>query len=377
MKPKPDETRDAYLARAGEDGLFGTDASDAWDYGFQTTNDLVLWATDLSAFDQDPNDDLVFTKEVIYEGRFYQPKVGPFNITRKDIAHWLATYKQMTTAGYEVPMPKGHSFDPEMRRATVIGMFAKVVKGVQRLSIKMRFKTAEARDALRDASVSIFVPKQLETGVGTYQRPIAHIGFTDYPVIPKLEGFKPLAASAIIEQRTPEENDMAALTALAGQLEVEVAEETDDDAIQASIVTAFQKSRKETEMANVAVAAAKKETKQALVANKPPLALAAPVQKLVRDARTQKIVALVPERISRPVAEALTLAYCSDGALALAATPEADPFDQVIAALQQNETVKTTEGTSAQSLLLSKEGFEGGTSPIVAAAKKTAAAAAS
>lgn len=142
-----------------------------------------------------------YRKQVIYEGAFVKSRPDEedieFSVDGKLMDHWHDTFLAMQDEGIEVPMPLGHTEDPEKRRATVVGSErGKDSQGRDSLFQIVEFVDPKYESLAASSNVSIFVPPSFRSGKGTpYERPIRHTAFTDYPVIPGLEPFQAIACS--------------------------------------------------------------------------------------------------------------------------------------------------------------------------------------
>lgn len=139
-----------------------------------------------------------YWKEVAYVGDFV--KNGQrFKLTEPLLKHAATVGKEMIADGIEIPMPLGHTKDADKRRAATRDYKTAInSKGKFALYALAQFKDEQSEKDLKDANVSIFMEQNFVSGTGKrYQLPITHIAFTDYPILPGLEPFKPIAASFI------------------------------------------------------------------------------------------------------------------------------------------------------------------------------------
>lgn len=148
---------------------------------------------------------LTFRKELIYEnapGEQFVKKTDDkeqhFTVDADRLQHWEETGNEMIRNGLMVPTPIKHTDEPERNRGRIkrfeIGTND---NGRQALFGVVEFRDAEAAKLAASTDVSIFVPdKPVYDGFGNeYRQPIRHVCFTDYPVIPGLQGFEAIAAS--------------------------------------------------------------------------------------------------------------------------------------------------------------------------------------
>jgi len=151
--------------------------------------------------DEDDWDGLTFRKELIYAGNFRKRNSDtnqPFIIDEMKLAHWERVGNQMLANGVNVPLPLKHNDSPEAGRGKTL-RYERAInnQGIPALYAVLKFRDAEAAKMAGSTDVSIFVPEApVYDGKGNeYPYPIRHIALTDYPVIPNLEGFEPIAAS--------------------------------------------------------------------------------------------------------------------------------------------------------------------------------------
>lgn len=144
----------------------------------------------------------LYRKELAYPGRFV--KMGTddepeFELPVEEplIDHWVKTFNEMKADGVDVPVPIGHTTEPEKRRGTVEKMTKEVNEdGQPALFCYVRFSSPEYAEQFKDSNVSLFMPPKWTNGRGrTYRKPITHVAITDYPVIPDLSKFSAVAAS--------------------------------------------------------------------------------------------------------------------------------------------------------------------------------------
>jgi|SRR6185437_6858294 len=205
--------------------------------------------------------ELISRKELAYPGTFV--KVDDNGETQFELPvdefqleHWVRTFNQMAHDGIPVPVPIGHTTDPEARRGTVVKMAVEPSehpnrRGQPALFAYIKWRRPEYKEQFRESDVSLFMPHEFTSGVGKrYARPIRHVAITDYPVVPALSKFSDVAAQlanqsgielSFIACDHEEGNNMAspALVNLAQKLGVECPEGADDEAISECIEQAF------------------------------------------------------------------------------------------------------------------------------------------
>ena len=146
-------------------------------------------------------DGLTFRKELIYADDFHKRNATSnqkFTIDEMKLAHWEHVGNQMIADGVKVPTPLKHTDSPEANRGQIIRYERDTnSKGVPALYGVVKFRDAEAAKLANSTDISIFVPETpFYNGKGKkYEYGIRHVALTDYPVIPGLEGFVPIAAS--------------------------------------------------------------------------------------------------------------------------------------------------------------------------------------
>ena len=302
----------------------------------------------------------IFCKQLVYAGAFVKNKgkesEQAFEVDKALLDHWNRTGATMLSNGVEIPLPIEHTKDPEARRGSVVG-FERGEDEDGRDSIfgLIAFRDAEAEKLANSANVSVFVPPESEDGKGnTYHRPIEHVALTDYPVLPGLKKFEPIAASRIVTkpetepEPKPEPKKMK-LSALAAKLGVKIEDDADDSKIGSAIVAAFSALKKKTTP----------EPKPK------PVPVAAGMISMAKDARELKLSRLVETgRITPAVKDKLAEIFTPKERLTLAlshtdADTSADDFDALVLALTENEPTKLAEQTSPQgALALSREDLE-------------------
>lgn len=316
-------------------------------------------ALSLSAIER--NGKKLWRKELIYEGEFVKKTPNQtikFSVNKALIDHWHKTHKQLATNGVEVPLPLAHIFDedainnPLNKKATLVDTeVAKNSKGLNALYGLIEFKDEESEKQLKHSDVSVYVPGDFTDGKGNnYYRPIRHVCFTDFPVIPGLEKFQAIAASLDSgEPPTKEENTMAKIDArnLAKMLGVnpDLNDQAMENAIEKAIsdlLEAVEKNKKEPAKDEEPIAAA--------------------FVTLTKNTRNGKLEQLVKDAIITPAVKTdLENIFANDKTLALSLALsddkkdviERDNFTKVVEALAKNDPVKLKEQSRAQTLSLS------------------------
>lgn len=315
----------------------------------------------------------VYRKELIYTGDFVKKAGGTeqrFSVSDGDLKHWSETGNQMIAAGVKVPMPKDHTDDPEENRGNIVGYeVGRNAENKNALFGFVVFKDDESEKALLNSDVSIFVPdSDFTDGQGnTYVKPIRHVAFTSYPVIPKLGNFEAIVASYV----KPKERDMT-LSELASKLGITLAEDADETAQSDAIVAAWNdlkaKAEKPADPPAEPTGPAKEPVKEPIAAG---------FINMARDNRSGKIEALVAGgKITKAVADDLKKQYCSDQALQLSLTDTGsftDGFDNLVATLSKNQAIEVGEKTGPQGgVALSHSNGGESTNPLIASAERRA-----
>ena len=290
----------------------------------------------------------LYQKELIYTGRFRHGKTGPeFEVDELLLQHWVETFNRMRENGIGVPLPLKHTDDPEANRGEVVAMFVSTNnEGIPALFGQVLFRDDEAAKLAKTANVSIYSPPDFVDGKGNrYVRPVRHVALTDYPVIPKLQGFEAIAASFY----NPEETEVTMpLLDLTKKLSIDCEAE---DKAEAAIVAAFEE-RGTAIAKHDEIVAAKDEEIAGLKKRIPsdPIKVVASHRSMLKDNRTMKLDKLVGEKISPAVKDALLEIFCSDDQLNLVLSQENadDSFDKIVDALGKNEIVQLGTELSGQ-----------------------------
>ncbi len=134
-----------------------------------------------------------FRKELIRVGQFTKEATDQkFEVSLAHLNHWAETFGRMRAAGVKVPVPAGHTADPERNRGYLIDCFRDGDRLIGILDLIGQDGIALAGRS----DVSIYAEPSWKDGAGnTYEWPILHVALVTDPVIPGLAGFEPLAAS--------------------------------------------------------------------------------------------------------------------------------------------------------------------------------------
>lgn len=219
-----------------------------------------------------------YVKDLIRAGRWSKGAVGgvTFDVPVKRLKHWADSFAKMKAAGIKVPVPLGHTTDPEKNRGEVVDMFVEgdTLYGVIDLI---------GHDSLPLASraeVSIFAEPTMMSGDGQrYDDVITHVALVTDPVVNNQDGFTPVAASRgevrVPVMRLAMENganmDWKELAALLG-IDITGLDDTTGPAkvkevIQAQLA-ASKNATQQVAQAEQQVAAAKAETAAAVAASR-------------------------------------------------------------------------------------------------------------
>lgn len=307
----------------------------------------------------------IFTKDVISCGEWQVPETGQkFSVDEARIDRWVSTFNAMSKAGVEVPIPLGHTFEPDKNRGFVQGFF----RDGDTLKMTAKMIGEDAKLAAARNLVSLFAVPEFEDAKGNkYQDAILHVALTPVPVIPGQQGF--IAASrgglnvnAPVFRLAMEPSTMNQhLLSLAQKFGVDTSACTCDQELHDAIAA----KKPADEKAPEAVAMAKKldETEKALALARTELAAATKAEdnprvlKLTRESRALRLDALVSAGHATPAfVKAAKARHCpaDDKALALSLTPAADAmFEGMLEDLKLID-FKTLQEQSKTSVALSR-----------------------
>jgi hypothetical protein len=338
---------------------------------------VVYLAPELDGWVLSSDTERVYRKQLIYTGEF-EARGQRFSVDAPTLAHWQETFERMTKAGIEVPVPVEHTRDPEKRRGTLQKVErAKDSKGRDGLFGFIKFRDAEA-EKLAASNVSIYVPPERPDGKGgKFRRPIEHVALTDYPVVPGLDNFQPIAASL-----TPEGAEKMSFRDLAKKLKIDLADNVEDGAVEGAIVSEVGKLRKSVSELTAKVEASKpkpSDDDKSKSEDAKPATVSASIVDLATENRTLKLDRLVESsKITPAVRDKLAAQYCDGEALALSLAVEdgpADGFDTLVEALGENDPVALSESTGPQGVRMIHGAGKAEANPLVADAEERAEAA--
>jgi hypothetical protein len=319
-----------------------------------------------------------FRKEVIRVGSYVKDDEGiEFEVTPKLLKHWIATFKEMKADGIEVPIPAGHTDEPEKNHGFVRDVFA---EGESLFNI-MELIGKDSIDLAKRNHVSIYCPPELinpkKMAGGKrkiYKRPIVHVALTPKPVIPGLGPWEAVAASLTLKVKGEDMNWEEIRKGLG--IEGEMTDETAPKLLLAhfkglgekhgELQLAFDELKKTNSNGDKNGEKGKGETTPPATKPDPMLI------KLSSENRLNKLNALVEAaRITPAVRDKLEEQYASEKSLTLSLSRGGDNFDELVSALAENDPVELAEKSGPQTLALSMQ-VEGGKNPLVEDAKRRA-----
>lgn len=269
------------------------------------------------------NQSLVFEKEHAYVGDFSTGD-AQFTLDASALTHIANETNKYISAGNEVNLPIEHTDDPEKNRGRAFDFSVRIdSNGRTGLFSKVEFRDDESAVLAKTAKTSIFCPSEYTDGKGTkYIRPVRHVALTDYPVIPGLEGFKPIVAS-LIQNR---ESKMPLLNLLWGYF--------------------WKRNPEPIKASQVQIA-------------------------MLLENRSLKLSQLVKEgAISPAVEKKLKDIFCASNRLSLCLSQNFDDsFNAIVDALKENKGFKFSELSGNQSVSFGQKN-----NPMMAAAEKRATA---
>lgn len=317
-----------------------------------------------------------FAKDLIRAGKWYKASTGQaFTLTEADLDAMAATFNRMSTAGVLVPLPVGHTNDPEKNRGYVRGMWREGDTLFGRLELI-------GDDAIKLASrveVSVCVVPEITAGDGTkFTHAIEHVALVTDPVINGQGRFVPIAASRGAETQqvpvyrlsTTESNYMESLKAIAAALGIEPAEMDEKaltEAINAKIgamKTEMEASKGKATEAEAKIAASRAEVESIKLSKGLPTANLDALEAKA-ETITLKLSALQEKgkigAVSRKRIEALVLgaegkrpALMLSREVATAAGMARPLADEIIDILAENDGVVTGSQTGPQTLALGR-----------------------
>lgn len=283
-------------------------------------------------------------KQVMYAGQFRKKTANEdfeFVVTPEVLKQWAQDGNEMLSEGVRCTMPLEHKGmeNPEMNRGHIVQWeLGYDSKGRDALFAHFQFTDNAQVEVLETSDVSIWCPEEYHhaTNGKTYARPIRHVAFTDYPVIPDLDRCEVLALSY---QPTKEPGSMSYI-ALAKKLKIDVADDVTEEDAEVAIVGAFEALQPEPEP--------EPEPED----DKKPNALAASLITATTKTRAMQLDALVSGGHITPAAcTELKKAWTDKDTLTMALSEQGefkDGFDTLIGALKHNKALVLGEQSGHQ-----------------------------
>lgn len=295
-----------------------------------------------------------FRKEIMRIGEYVKGEME-FDITSEVMQHWVVMFAQMKANGIKVPIPNKHdtSGDPDKNRGWVVDMF------VDNDALVMICDLI-GDDAIKAASrcdVSIFSPSEFKDGKGhIYKQPITHVALVTDPAIPGLGEFVSIAASREWENKTMKWDNIGKALGIKDGLNAETAEKL----ICASVASSKEVAESQDKL--VKAQADELKTLKAAPKDPPKNEPAVPdamLLSLAKDNRTMKLDALVEAaRITPAVRDKLAEQFIGKDCAALSLSLQhgtSGVFDEVVAALADNNVVELKTKSGPQLLKLNRE----------------------
>lgn len=321
-----------------------------------------------------------FRKDVLHAGRLSHPADGWTEDFTPDRLRKIADEtRRLIANGHEPHVPAGHVryADAETNRGWVKSLD---VEG-DRLFAELELVGADAiKEAARN-KVSVFIEPQFQDGKGNkYGEVITHIALTPMPVQTGQDAFVAIAASAegkdtinvpvaklAAEPDESKDKAMSLIEMIAKLTGKQVADEAAAAAALEEWANSMQAMK--ADAAKAASLAKENEALKAKAEGKQVEKPSAMVLKLARENREMKLNALVQDgKITPAVRDRLSATWAAkdSDALALSMDDTSDKrFDEMIAALGENDPVKLGEQTKKQTLAASHDPHKGGDEPRV------------
>lgn len=325
-------------------------------------------------------DTLLFEKEHAYVGKFQKGDEPEFELTEEAIRHFAKESQRYIDNGNQCNLPVEHTTDPEKNRGKNLKWYPKTdSKGRLGLFSLVEFRDAEAAKLAKTAQTSIFCPPKHKDGAkNVYVRAVRHTALTDYPVLPGLDNFTPIAASLVepVEPVKPpkkEERTMP-IKSLAANIGLQLSEDVLKD--EELTLSEVEKTIKGLQSQVLELSEYKKKNPPVTPPADPVRVSKAQVD-MLRENRELKLSQLVKDgKILTCVAEKMKSTFCGELSLSLCLSEDKeDNFNAIIDALRDNDPIKLSEHTGPQSRDMSKL-LDTAINPMIANAKKRAAAAA-
>lgn len=321
-------------------------------------------------------DTLLFEKEHAYAGKFQKGDEPEFELTEQAIRHFAKESQRYLDNGNQCNLPVEHTTDPEKNRGKNLKWYNKIdSKGRLGLFSLTEFRDAEAAKLAKTAQTSIFCPPKHKDGAkNEYIRAVRHVALTDYPVIPGLDNFTPIAASLVEPVKPPKKEDRTMpIKSLAADIGLQLSEDILKD--EELILSEVQKSIKDLQDQILELSEYKKKNPPVTPATDPVRVSKAQI-KMLQENRELKLSQLVEKgNILTCVSKKLQDIFCGEQVLTLCLSEDKeDGFNAIIDALRDNDAIKLSEVTGPQARDMSKL-LDTATNPMLKDAKKRAAAA--
>lgn len=141
---------------------------------------------------------LMMWKELCRTGH-YETDGNSHDITPDFFQKMIDSFNARRGKGVEIPVPLGHTHNPEDKRGRVLYLETRKNKqGGFSLWGIIEFLSEEFKEALKNSDVSIDAPEETTDGDGkTWEFTLEHVALTDYPVVAGMEGFKEVKFSVL------------------------------------------------------------------------------------------------------------------------------------------------------------------------------------
>ena len=370
---KPNESLSDFLERAvplfvSLDGANKAQATargtEVYRQPVKATEALVLGGMDdldtMKVFDA-----FTYEKEIMYPGEFTKEDFS-FSTDKATLEHWAGKVKEFGKAEIEIPITSEHSEAPEARLGSIVDASVKKdSRGRDGLFVKMKFVDAKSAEVGLKNQVSLYSPaKYKDSRKVEHVYPIRHVAVTSYPVVTKLDGYTPIAAS--FSKPPNEDETMVKILELAGGIGLKLSDKsTEEDASTAILsevkgmktrLAALENAERERDVLKLSFEGYK-------TAN-PPKAAPMPVSdamvKMIGENRELKLSQLVQgSRISPVVKQLLLDQFCTkEGVSLVLSQNHNDGFDTFIDIMAKNDVVALGGTTGPQTLTLSKTDAE-------------------
>jgi hypothetical protein len=303
------------------------------------------------------DDSTRFEKEHIYEGTFEKNGVK-FEVNQEALSHLAVETNRYIGDGNKCNLPVRHTEDVEANRGEHERWFVKRdSRGRVGLFSILKFRDSDTAKIAKTAQTSIYCPPDHEVNGKKYIRPILHTALTDYPVVPGLDGFTPIAASLVHTIPDRKGDTEMPWKELAAALSLELsADAKTDEQIQKEVTLQFsnlKKSADEKKATDDRFSSVTLEFESYKKLNPPktdPVRVSKAQIGMLKENRELKLSALVKEGKILPIVKTqLESVFCTDAVLTLCLSQDhEDNFNKIVEALKENDPIKLTEMTGAQ-----------------------------